>query len=86
MTVIIDPLKDIGIVWSVDGEYLRPMYAVDNLRRTKTSKWEPAPEFGPNNSPHVKCGNCGEFFYEYFKKFNFCPNCGAKMDGGQDDA
>ena len=35
-----------------------------------------------------KCSVCGvvEYFNKGWKKFNYCPNCGAKMDGGKDDA
>lgn len=30
----------------------------------------------------TKCSNCGvvEFFNKGWKRFNFCPNCGSKMD------
>ena len=30
-----------------------------------------------------KCSVCGvvEYFNKGWKKFNYCPNCGAKMDG-----
>ena len=32
-----------------------------------------------HDSPHVKCSMCGEYYLRYFNKFNYCPNCGAKM-------
>lgn len=35
-----------------------------------------------------KCSVCGavEYFQKGWKKYNYCPNCGAKMEGGEDDA
>ena len=34
-----------------------------------------------------KCSVCGvvEYFNKGWKKFSYCPNCGASMDGGKDD-
>ena len=37
----------------------------------------------------VKCSRCGHEAYAmafYVRSGNYCPNCGAKMDGGFDDA
>ena len=31
----------------------------------------------------VKCSECSETFHE-LESTNYCPNCGAKMDGGED--
>lgn len=28
------------------------------------------------------CSNCGRRFQAYYEAYSFCPNCGAKMDGG----
>lgn len=36
----------------------------------------------------VKCSNCGHEAYAmaiYVRGGNYCPNCGAKMDGGDPD-
>ena len=32
-----------------------------------------------------KCGVCGtvEYFNKGWKKFSYCPNCGARMEGGK---
>ncbi len=32
------------------------------------------------------CSNCGRRFQAYYEAYRFCPNCGAKMDGGDGDA
>ena len=38
------------------------------------------------SNPHnrfMECSVCG--FYQDHTAFNYCPNCGAKMDGGKKD-
>ena len=33
------------------------------------------------------CSNCGRSYHTkvpYFSEFNYCPNCGAQMNGGED--
>jgi predicted RNA-binding Zn-ribbon protein involved in translation (DUF1610 family) len=30
------------------------------------------------------CSNCGHIYWFYCADYNYCPNCGAKMDGGND--
>lgn len=33
----------------------------------------------------AKCSNCGkEYYAQVINHFGYCPNCGAKMDGGSD--
>ena len=35
----------------------------------------------------AKCSNCGkEYYAQAINHFGYCPNCGAKMDGGADHA
>lgn len=48
------------------------------VRPVVYGKWQDAVQ-SCNDSPHVKCSVCGEYYWQYFKKFNFCPNCGAYM-------
>ena len=31
------------------------------------------------------CSVCGDPVYNKIKSYNYCPNCGAKMDGGKDN-
>ena len=35
--------------------------------------------------PWVTCSECG-YYMDHTRKTAFCPNCGAKMKGGYDDA
>ena len=54
-----------------------------DVRPVVRGKWKDAMQ-SCNDSPHVKCSVCGEYYWRYFKKFNFCPNCGADMREEQD--
>ena len=31
------------------------------------------------------CSKCSRRFQKYYEAYRFCPNCGAKMDGGETD-
>jgi len=33
----------------------------------------------------TKCSRCKFIYYSNRADFNYCPNCGAKMDGGNED-
>lgn len=32
----------------------------------------------------VECSNCGDIVDSSYRMFNYCPNCGAKMQGESD--
>lgn len=45
-------------------------------------RWEKCDNLKP------KCSVCGEYHlyaWSDYRKCNYCPNCGAKMDGGEDN-
>lgn len=63
-------------------EYLDDVPAA-NFRPVVRGRWIDAMQ-SCHDSPHVKCSVCGEYYWRYFKKFNFCPNCGADMRGKDD--
>ena len=33
--------------------------------------------------PYGECSNCG-YLIDIRQEYNYCPNCGAKMDGGEE--
>ena len=63
--------------WVTQLEALMDIPAAD-VRPVVRGKWKDAMQ-SCHDSPHVKCSVCGEYYWQYFNKFNFCPNCGADM-------
>ena len=60
--------------------------AMDALKdyKPKTGEWV---KITANDTfEEVKCSACGvvEYFNKGWKKYNYCPNCGAKMERGVD--
>lgn len=55
-----------------------------DVRPVVRGKWKDAVQ-GCGDSPHVQCSICGEYYFQYFKKFGFCPKCGADMRGEDND-
>lgn len=54
----------------------------------KKGKWITLPpQFINITFDECKCSECGvvEYFNAGWKKFNFCPNCGARMDVADND-
>lgn len=51
-------------------------------------RWEPCfDENGRWRQGFAKCPNCKKEYYAHaINHFNYCPNCGARMDGGADHA
>ena len=68
-------------IWCDPCEGYRSVYA--KLKKADVApvvqgRWEKAENLKP------KCSVCGEYhLYAWadFKKCNYCPNCGARMDG-----
>lgn len=54
-----------------------------DVRPVVRGKWECADdeEF---SQPHVHCSNCGEYCFAWYRRFSYCPNCGADMRGNND--
>ena len=63
-------------------DFIAAIPAAD-VRPVVRGRWKDAMQ-SCHDSPHAKCSVCGEYYWRYFKKFNFCPNCGADMRGEED--
>lgn len=58
--------------------------ALSTIDPVKHGKWE-LHEY-PDGYYHTVCSECGKDYNEmvyFLKKVHYCPNCGAKMDGGE---
>lgn len=70
-----------------NGEWVMVVFA-DDIDATPTIEAEPVRHGRWEDKPHKMmdecpcCSECGSFNPI---KYRYCPNCGAKMDGGKDD-
>jgi hypothetical protein len=48
----------------------------------RVGKWIGKPIAGFSN---VRCSNCNNVYLDNSGKWNYCPNCGADMRGGDDE-
>lgn len=55
-----------------------------NVREDVQGEWMQVKTIG--GSEFVRCDKCGYKEYDHVKytRFNFCPNCGARMAGGDE--
>jgi len=61
-----------------------------DVQPVKHGKWEEVTDYGGWGDTHYRCSVCGEEWYLEDGKpkdnnMNFCPRCGARMDGEQND-
>lgn len=64
---------------------VRELPAAD-VQPVKHGKWEEIEEYGGWGDTHYRCSVCGEEWYledgtPQQNNMNFCPRCGARMDG-----
>lgn len=74
------------MVFEPDYEVVQMAPAVD-AEPMRHGRWERIMEFNCNpyeSEIEEKCSICGRFVQRYGTQpqDNYCPNCGAKMDGG----
>ena len=70
-----------GYVQVVDVGDIENAPAVD-AEPVVHARWEP---FRGKAYSRKECSCCGWDGQEWIKFYNFCPNCGAKMNGGNDN-
>ena len=61
-----------------------------DVQPVKHGYWEEFTDYGGWGDTHYRCSVCGEEWYLEDGKpkdnnMNFCPRCGARMDGDRDD-
>lgn len=73
--------SDAEYMYSQDSPYNREAYqmAINALQAVpvKHGKWIGKPVAGYST---VRCSVCKEAYPENMGRWNYCPNCGAKMD------
>lgn len=81
----INEMTNVGIM--VDGDWLWAKLndALDNaptVEERKTGEWIEKPKEEYQTFDECVCSNCGvvEYFNNGWKRFNYCPNCGARME------
>ena len=60
--------------------YISEQEVENIIRRSKKGQWEYCKHAGISDV--WKCDQCGAWM---FGKTNYCPNCGARMKGGDDE-
>ena len=64
-------------------EYVDEMPTVDAVPAVEVQhgKWEFAGYTAFHGTPYKSCSLCKKVYLMEYPEFNYCPNCGAKMDG-----
>ena len=75
-----DQNKHIDIGLKIALRVIRKAPTADVVE-VKHGRWIEKDLFSMYHKVH-NCSECGEPVYDNGKPFNYCPNCGAKMDGG----
>lgn len=83
---------DIGEETPIEGRKIAFKSDIDkiptvNIEDVKHGKWIfSRKEWGSSDhyqDVYYKCSNCGKEYEQFdIDEANYCPNCGAKMDGG----
>ena len=74
-------LRDIEHYHLSDGKFQHWVEIQPTIER-KTGKWSIIPAPSEGYCGYIKCPFCGTGYIE--DDYNFCPNCGADMRGGNE--
>ena len=79
--------SDVLVVIGIGGSYLGARAAIEFLKNAETVKhgrWSPSGGYvttAYGTKRYQICSACGVDLLEDDGVYNFCPNCGARMDG-----
>ncbi len=87
---LLKKLNEEGIPYNADVNYL--IQTAPTVKVVKLAEWYEKEVFSQTTlhgeMQSARCSCCGLYHttpYMYcFKDYRYCPNCGAKMDGGDD--
>lgn len=81
-TIILMP----GTYNSTEIEAMLENLPAADVEPVKHGRWERCFEDWRQQIEGSKCSACGfEYYGTGISRFRYCPNCGAKMDGGADN-
>ena len=78
--------RDIGslkVVLKEDAEgFMMPVYEIDvgEAEPIRRGRWQVNEMFGHKDMTCLSCGWLFEYYNGLEEEWNYCPNCGAKMD------
>lgn len=81
------------LAWAVSKNHIDDMPTIAGVAPIKHGKWILGKEISRSylgscciaiDYEDIKCSSCKTIFQPYVGHFNYCPNCGAKME--EDDA
>ena len=80
--------RDMAIIALQEEEHLVELEAkaVEVIKSERHGEWKVVPSTS-GGYHDFRCSECRKFRFhngEMIKKYHYCPNCGAKMDGGKD--
>lgn len=81
-------LADKGIQKEVEEKSKKEFLEICNREEPEQmkGKWIDEGEYAEGHSEHAYyCSQCEKHYIGWIGEFNFCPNCGAKMEKGETD-